>query len=502
MSSSLESQPAPGASEPQHLWCEQFRPSYHYTPARNWMNDPNGLVYFEGEYHLFYQYNPHERRWGHMSWGHAVSADLIHWHELPVAIPEREFMIFSGCALIDWVNSTGLGDGRGPPMLAYFTAHDAVALRQTQHLAYSHDRGRTWIHYNGNPLIDLGLEHFRDPKVFWHAASSKWVMTVALPGPHQVQIYTSGDLLAWKLASEFGPAGAVGGQWECPDLFEAPVLGRPGQRRWVLKVDVDKDFIGPGSGAQYFVGDFDGERFSATEANGKPLAHTVDCGADFYAAMTWSDLPTGSEAPIWIGWLCNHLSGHFYPTEPWRGSQSIPRELFLFEEGAGLRLGQRPVPQLSALRRGHRRAPAVKLVAGATVPLSVSDKSNALELTFRVTPAANSVAGLKLIDQAGGEISIGVDSAHREVFVDRTRCGTNIHPGFPLRHATTYTYVGAISFCVFIDACSVEVFIDGGRRVISDSMFPKGSLALSLFSDRSAAHFEQIEIYELASIHK
>ena len=212
---------------------DPYRPVFHYTPRRNWMNDPNGLVYFEGEYHLFYQYNPFGSQWGHMSWGHAVSPDLIHWTELPVAIPENDQMIFSGCAVIDRHNVSGLGDGESPAMLAFFTAFDRETEIQSQHLAYSLDRGRTFVHYKGNPLIDLDLLHFRDPKVFYHAPSAAWVMVVALSRDHKVQFYRSTNLLDWALASEFGPAGSTSGQWECPDLMLVPVEGGTAARKHV-----------------------------------------------------------------------------------------------------------------------------------------------------------------------------------------------------------------------------------------------------------------------------
>src|SRR5579872_5698392 len=196
----------------------RYRPRYHFTPRRNWMNDPNGLVYFAGEYHLFFQHNPCGDQWGHMSWGHAVSRDLVTWEELPVAIPETDReMIFSGCLVIDWKNVSGLGGGSEPPFLAFYTGYDAKTDIQRQCLAFSHDRGRTFTFYEGNPLIDLGMAHFRDPKVFYHEDSAAWVMAVSLPREHRIVFYRSRNLLQWTLAGSFGPAGATSGQWECPD---------------------------------------------------------------------------------------------------------------------------------------------------------------------------------------------------------------------------------------------------------------------------------------------
>ena len=317
---------------------EHWRPRYHFTPRRNWINDPNGLVYFEGEYHLFYQYNPEGKEWGHMSWGHAVSPDLVHWTELPVAMPEKEYMIFSGCALVDWHNTSGLSDGRSPPLVALYTAYHAQPERQAQHLAYSHDRGRTWIDHPANPVIDRAMAHFRDPKVFWHAPSGAWVMVVALAREHKAAIYRSTNLIEWQLASEFGPCGRTSGQWECPDLIELPVEGED-LTIWMLKMDVDKDVIGSVNGAQVFFGTFDGHSFAAENEDGL----LADQGGDFYAAQSWSDLPGSHDAPVWIAWMSNHQSGHQYPTHPWRGTMTLPRSLTASRRDGEWRLIQRPV---------------------------------------------------------------------------------------------------------------------------------------------------------------
>ena len=234
-------------------------PAFHFAPARNWMNDPNGLVYYEGEYHLFYQYNPHGDRWGHMSWGHAVSRDLITWTELPVALPETDIMAFSGSAVIDWTNSSGFGRNGKPPMVAFYTGFDPKTKNQSQYVAYSNDRGRTFTRHG--KVLDIGSTEFRDPKIFWHAPTRRWVMLVVRAVENKLSIYTSTDLKAWTHASDFGPAGARGKNWECPDLFELPIKGgAPGETRWVLGINLGDNGVAGGSGGQYFVGDFDGRR--------------------------------------------------------------------------------------------------------------------------------------------------------------------------------------------------------------------------------------------------
>jgi fructan beta-fructosidase len=223
---------------------QPYRPQYHFSPREHWTNDPNGLVYFEGEYHLFFQYNPFGDEWGHMSWGHAVSPDLLHWKQLPVALPEQDgVMMFTGSTVIDERNTSGFCAGGKPCMVAIYTGHTpekgSQHALQTQNLAYSNDRGRTWTKFPGNPVLNLHMSDFRDPKVFWSDSSKQWIMAVSLPNDHKVRVYGAADLKHWRTLSEFGPAGATGGQWECPELFELPIEGTPGETRWVMKVGLN-----------------------------------------------------------------------------------------------------------------------------------------------------------------------------------------------------------------------------------------------------------------------
>ena len=258
-------------------YSETYRPQFHFTPEKNWMNDPNGLVYYKGEYHLFYQYNPNGNSWGDMSWGHAVSEDLVHWKELPLALSHDDNeMVFSGSAVVDENNTTGFGTKKNPPMVAMYTSHNKSTGIQSQSLAYSTDRGRTWTKYQGNPVIDIGSRDFRDPKVQWYAPTKSWLMTVSLSAEHKVRFYSSKDLKDWTQLSEFGPVGATGGVWECPDLFPLAVDGDKNNIKWVLVVNINPGGIAGGSAAQYFIGDFDGTKFTADD-NGvyTPPAGTV-----------------------------------------------------------------------------------------------------------------------------------------------------------------------------------------------------------------------------------
>lgn len=244
------------------IYAELYRPQIHYTPANNWMNDPNGMVYHDGEYHLFYQYNPFGDTWGHMSWGHAVSTDMIHWGELDVAMYEEDgVMKFSGSAVVDHNNTSGFGTNDEPPLIAIYTGHRGNENLQTQDIAYSTDNGRTWTQYENNPVIDIGSSEFRDPKVIWHDETERWVMAVALSQDRKISFYGSDNLRDWEHLSNFGPAGALGGVWECPELFKLPVGGDPNNTRWVLQVDIGSGSIAGGSGGMYFIGDFDGTEF-------------------------------------------------------------------------------------------------------------------------------------------------------------------------------------------------------------------------------------------------
>ena len=274
---------------------EPWRPQFHFSPAINWTNDPNGLVYYRGEYHLFFQHNPFGNTWGHMSWGHAVSNDLVHWHQLPVAIPEENgIMIFSGTCFADTANTSGLGKRNGPgPLVAIYTGYTGPG--QAQYLAYSFDQGRTWTKYTGNPILDLHKKDFRDPKVFWYAPKKQWVMVLMLPDKHVMQVYSSKNLTSWTHLSDFGPLGDTTGVWECPDLSQVPVEGYPARKKWVLLMSQN-----PHPAMQYFVGEFDGTRF--INQNPVPPVRRPDYGQDYYAAIAYNQLPALPQAPASIGW--------------------------------------------------------------------------------------------------------------------------------------------------------------------------------------------------------
>ena len=454
----------PSAAPQQEAALETLRPRFHFTPPRNFMNDPNGLVFYKGEYHLFYQHNPFGQTWGHMSWGHAVSQDLLHWQHLPVALAEQDgVMIFSGSAVVDWNNTSGfcrpVGADRSCPV-AIYTGHSPG--KQTQNLAYSNDRGRTWTKYAANPVVDLGLKDFRDPKVFWHAPTSRWVMATVLADQHKVRFFASPDLKAWQVLSDFGPAGATGGVWECPDLFPLRVDSNPNEIRWVLDVDINPGGVAGGSAGQYFVGSFDGERF----VNENPPSTTLwaDYGKDFYATISFSDIPPTDGRRIWMAWISNWQYANEEPTVIWRGAQSVPRELALRRLPGGTRLLQRPVAEMQALRAS--REPVT--ITGPTVLPPAAE----VELEFE--RGQWSEAGIRLSNQAGEEAIVGVTSNPLEVFVDRRKSRlAPVHREYPGRHAGPIRWRdGRVTLRVLFDRSVVEVFANDGETVITDRLFP------------------------------
>lgn len=497
----LGSMPA-SSGDPLYLYREPFRPQFHFTPAKNWMNDPNGLVYYKGEYHLFFQYNPFGNEWGHMSWGHAVSRDLVHWRELPVAIPEQNgVMIFSGSAVVDWHNSSGLckraSSQDSSCLVAIYTGNTSKV--ENQNLAYSNDRGRTWTKYAGNPVIDLRLKDFRDPKVFWHEATHQWIMVAALPPQHKVRFFASTDLKHWTALSDFGPAGAVGGVWECPDLFELPIEGEPGRTRWVLSVNVNPGGVAGGSGNQYFIGRFDGRRF--TDDNPPQQTFWADYGKDFYASTSFSDIPDGRR--IWMGWLDNWQYAARTPVSPWRGAQSIPRVLKLRRFADGIRLVQQPVVELAALRGNHTVIQNLDAEAANRALQADGVKGETLEIEAEIEPERAAAFGFKVRKGRAGETLIGVDARKSLLYVDRAHSGSvGFDPNFPGRQATPLNLARdqPVRLRIFVDRSSVEVFANGGERVISDRIFPSpDGQSVEIFSTGGQAKIVKLDVWNLKS---
>ena len=488
------------------LYREPYRPQYHFSPERNWTNDPCGIVYANGEYHLFFQFNPLGDLWGHMSWGHAVSRDLLRWNQLPVAIPEGgDAMIFTGSSVTDTHNTSGLCNPGTSCIVSIYTGHtpktDARPQRQAQFLAASQD-GRTWVKYTGNPVLDLSMTDFRDPKVFWHEPSKQWVMIAVLPLQKKATLYGSADLKHWKHLSDFGPAGAVGGVWECPDLYELPVEGAGQKSRWVLKIGLNPGHIAGGSGEQYFVGQFDGTQFQ----NGSPAADTnwLDYGRDCYCALTWNG-ENDRQGRHMIGWMNNWQYARATPTSPWRGAMTLPRTLALRDSASGIHIVQTPIPALHDLR-------AEEFTFGGNQPADLNRKlaqwksrgqTYELDATIRLGSAKR--VAWKLLEGHDDFVLLVYDAVAKELIVDRTRSGkTDFSPSFPSRTvAPMDSGNGPLKLHVFVDRSSVEVFADEGQEVLTNLVFPKPeSTGISLQVEGGQVKGLQVRLWNLRSTWK
>jgi fructan beta-fructosidase len=472
---------------------EPYRPAFHFTPPRMWMNDPNGLVHYNGLYHMFYQYHPESTVWGPMHWGHATSPDLVSWQHQPVALyPDEQGMIFSGSAVIDWHNTAGFG---AEAMVALFTHH--LDHRQSQSLAYSLDQGSTWIKYPANPVIPTpdSRRDFRDPKVFWYAehGAGHWVMV--LVGGNGVLFYTSPNLIEWAPSSSFGfVEGTEVSIWETPDLFRLPIDGGPAER-WVLSIGVLTEGSAGGTATRYFVGDFDGRTFSAETPSDTVL--WADYGADFYAAQSWSDEPRGRR--IWIAWMSNWQYARVTPTASWRGAFSVPRELSLTQTAEGLRLRQQPIAELERLRGAVLRWGEQTIEPGAG--LAVGQGAVAELIAEFEVGATSGRFGLRVLAGAGEHTEVGYDVPARQLYIDRTKSGAiDFEPGFAGRHAGPLAPDdGLVRLRILVDRSSVEVFGNGGVVAITDQVFPQaGSVGIELFAEGAPARLRSLELYPLS----
>jgi len=480
---------------------QRYRPQFHFSPREHWTNDPNGLVYFDGEYHLFFQYNPFGDVWGHMSWGHAVSRDLMHWKELPVALREENgIMIFTGSTVVDERNTSGFCLDAKPCLVAVYTGHTegkgARLALQTQNLAYSNDRGRTWTKYAANPVLDLHLSDFRDPHVFWSQAARRWVMAVALPGDHKVLFYGSADLKSWEKLSEFGPAGATGGAWECPTMVELPVDGS-GRTRWVLKVGLNPGGLQGGSGEQYFTGTFDGARF----VNDNPPSTTLwtDYGKDCYCALPFHG-NRRSDGAITIGWMNNWQYADKLPTAPWRGQMTFPRSVTLGTFREGVRLVQKPVDTLARMRDKHI---AWRGTSVATLNRVLkAEHYESFELRATEEPASGGAIGWKLLAGKGAFTEVGYDGSRGELFVDRTHSGvTSFSRDFPARTVAPLTTGNTpLSLTILVDRSTIEVFGQGGRVAMTNLVYPPaGAEGIAFYAHDTTPRRITVDLWSLRS---
>ena len=474
---------------------EKYRPAFHHTPLYGWMNDPNGMFYKDGEWHLYYQWNPYGSKWQNMTWGHSSSSDLINWKHHPAAIePNGLGSVFSGSSAIDKENSAGFGENT---VLAMYTSAGAS---QIQSLAYSHDNGETFTIYPGNPVITLESEA-RDPNMFWNPETKQWTLILAHALDHEMLIFTSPDMKEWTLQSSFGKGlGAQDGVWECPDLFELPVEGT-GEKKWVLFCNINPGGPFGGSGIQYFIGDFDGKTFKAdTDSDGKVPTKWLDYGKDNYAIVSWSDAPDSRRTAI--GWMSNWQYAAEVPTRQFRSANTLPREIALFKDSDGqIYAASVPSPELEQLR--------------GRITLNVKSATvNRSGKTFALPTANDGICELLMDLEPGkaGSVSLtfGNDKGEKTILTYTPEAGTlsfdrresgivDFSQDFPAVTVTpTFNGGGSLPLRIFIDRASMEVFANDGKGVMTNLVFPTSPYTtLKVNTTGGNAKVKNLKIYEV-----
>ena len=476
---------------------EKYRPAYHHTPLYGWMNDPNGMFYKDGKWHLYYQHNPYGSKWQNMTWGHSVSTDLVSWEHLPLAIePDGLGAIFSGSCAIDRENTAGYGEN------AVVAMYTSAAKSQIQSLAGSKDGGLTFEKYSGNPVLPLESEA-RDPNMFWNPETKEWTLILAHALDHEMLIFTSPDLKTWTLQSAFGKGlGAQEGVWECPDLFELNVPGSK-KSKWALICNINPGGPFGGSAAQYFIGDFDGKTFRAdTDRNGNVPTKWMDYGKGHYATVSWSDAPDNRR--VVIGWMSNWEYAAEVPTNQFRSANTLPRELKLFKGTDGdLYLASAPASELLGLR-GTAIAESGKASLGKTdlnftIP---ADTEGLCEITASFDAGKKSKVELTLSNKVGEKVIMTYDAATRTMAFDRTGAGlSDFSQSFPaVTVAPTRENNGKIELRIFVDRSSIELFGNDGQFVMTNLVFPTSPyLNLSIAAPEGSARLNNLKIYGIKS---
>ena len=452
---------------------ELYRPQFHFSPEVNWQNDPNGLVYYDGEYHLFYQYNPNGNEWGFMHWGHAVSTDLVHWEQLPVAIypdenstDKEHCTVYSGSAIVDESNVLGKQEGNVKTLVIFYTSQNCG-----QRIAYSTDKGRSWKKYEGNPVIPFNDDDARDPKVFWHNESQKWVMVLYRRTSSDLKtrgmsVYNSDDLINWTWKSH------ISGFIDCPDLVKMKVTNRPEETKWVL-------FEGDGN---YVIGNFNGETF--TSETGKIRS---DFGQNYYAAQTWNNIPEQDERTIQIAWM----KGGKYPGMPFTGQMSFPCEISLTKFSFGYKLVRNPVREIEKLHDKHYNWKDKNLIPGINENIVKGVKDDCLHIKGEFN--------LKTSNSFGFMIRNSRKTPGTEIRYDVKRGAlTFLNSTMPIVPVDN-----KISLEILIDRTSIEIFANDGQSVVSNCFTPEeGADELVLFTSGGELEVLNLDIYKLISIYE
>ena len=468
---------------------ELYRPNYHFTPKVGWMNDPNGMFHYNGYYHVYYQHYPDGNKWGPMHWGHAISTDMVEWKEQPIALyPDDLGYIFSGSAVVDLKNTSGFGTGGQVPIIAMFTYHNMEIEKangidvESQAIAYSLDEGLTWTKYSGNPVIkNPGIRDFRDPKLSWNEEHKKWVMVLA--AQDKVMFYGSKDLKNWELLSDFGKElnreiGTHGGVWECPDLFPVPVEGTD-ETKWVLYVSVNPGGPNGGSATQYFIGDFDGTKFTMDKdfetVLNKGQNFWIDFGKDNYAGVTFSNVTSKNGGKFYMGWMSNWEYANEVPTETWRSAMTVAREIKLIKDADSYRLAFKPVDEIDAYKGAKYKKENIA-VNGELVLIN-SEKINfsRAAMNFNISDIKKDSFTFKLSNKQGDELLFGYNGIDDTFYIDRNKSGkTGFSDTFSNKKSVAKRISGSkmLSGTILLDKTSIELFFDEGSTVMTEIFFP------------------------------
>ena len=471
---------------------ESFRPVYHHTPAYGWMNDPNGMFYKDGLYHLYFQYNPYGSVWGNMHWGHSTSTDLMHWKfEGCAIVPDAWGAIFSGSCVVDHENTAGFGK---EAVVAFYTSAKSTPWGdiQMQSMAYSLDNGKTFTKYEGNPILTSSEKDFRDPKVFWYAPGKHWVMILAV-GQH-MEIYSSVNLKEWKKESEFGAMqGAHGGVWECPDLVEIPVEGTR-EKKWVLICNLNPGGPFGGSAAQYFVGSFDGKKF----VNESPTqTKWMDWGKDNYATVTWSNAPDGR--CIALGWMSNWQYANNVPTRQYRSANTLARDLTLYRERQELYLKSTPSVEVKKARGKKVSIPSFKVSEKHEIVNLFEEKQGAYEVEIVIQNAGASKIAFCLLNDKGEKVSMYYDLNRKQFVMDRSESGTvDFSKDFPAVTVAPVNVDKELTLRLFVDRSSIEAFGEDGKFVMTNLVFPSQPYVKMCFeADKNEYAVKSLNVYKL-----
>lgn len=471
---------------------ESFRPVYHHTPAYGWMNDPNGMFYKDGVYHLYFQYNPYGSVWGNMHWGHSTSTDLMHWKfEGCAIVPDAWGAIFSGSCVVDHENTAGFGK---EAVVAFYTSAKSTPWGdiQMQSMAYSLDNGKTFTKYEGNPILTSSEKDFRDPKVFWYAPGKHWVMMLAV-GQH-MEIYSSVNLKEWKKESEFGAMqGAHGGVWECPDLVEIPVEGTR-EKKWVLICNLNPGGPFGGSAAQYFVGSFDGKKF----VNESPTqTKWMDWGKDNYATVTWNNAPDGR--CIALGWMSNWQYANNVPTRQYRSANTLARDLTLYREGQELYLKSTPSVEVKKARGKKVSIPSFKVSEKHEIVNLFEEKQGAYEVEIVIQNAGASKIAFCLLNDKGEKVSMYYDLNRKQFVMDRSESGTvDFSKDFPAVTVAPVNVDKELTLRLFVDRSSIEAFGEDGKFVMTNLVFPSQPYVKMCFeADKNGYAVKSLNVYKL-----